>query len=115
MSNQKRIEITCQGNLNNFGDIKTKLKDYEGIKDVEVRGLSKFSADSLSSTAVILMVTQCTIALAHFIYQIIKDCQEKNHDFEIKVNNQIINIHSNDDTEQIQQKVNIFNKIDIKK
>ena len=104
------IEITCQGNLGEFGDIKSKLEDYEEVENVELRGISKLSADAMSSTIITISALSLTVGLAQFIYNIIQDCKQKNNKHEIKVNQQIVNINSNDSQEEIQLKLNIENK-----
>ena len=101
------IEIACQGNLNEFGDIKSRLVDYEGIESVEVRGISKFSVDSMSSTIITLSVLSIGVQLAKFIYDVVQDRKRTDKTVNVKVNQQIVNINSTDSIEQIQLNLNI--------
>jgi len=104
------IEIACQGNLGEFGDIKSKLENYEEVESVEVRGISKLSADAMSSTIITISALSLGVGLAQFIYNIIKDCKQKKNKYEIKVNQQIVNINPSDSQEEMQLKLNIENK-----
>ncbi|MBU1854463.1 MAG: hypothetical protein KKF89_01980 [Nanoarchaeota archaeon] len=104
------IEISCDGSLDNFGDIKSNVEDMENVDSVEVRQISKLSVDAGTGTTIAIGVVSVGLQLAKIIYDIVQDRKKENKTVNIKVNQQIVNINTTDTIEQLQLKLNIYNK-----